>query len=137
MSKSFDDLFNDFFKRNNIKPEDKIGDAFKNQTQKMIDMLTHFREASEEDSLEKQIDEQFGKPDKIEFYNEGDMFFERRTWHTADGPIVKTIMSDDPTMIRIPPTKQRLEEQLREALENEEYEKAAAIRDELKKRKKK
>lgn len=134
---SFDDLFNDFFKRNNIRPEDRINDGMKNHAKRMIDMLSHFSELTDDDRLEKQIDEQFGKPDKIECYNEGDLFIERRTWHTSQGDIIKTIVSDDPTMVRqAPMTISMLENKLQEALENEEYEKAAAIRDEISKRKK-
>lgn len=135
MSKTFDDLFNEFFKRNNIRPEDRIGDSMREHAKRMIDMLTNFRDSIDDDSIEKQIDEQFGKPDKIEFYNEGDLYFERRTWHTANGDIIKTIMSDDPTMIRQAPSMKTLEQQLQEAVEKEEFEKAAAIRDEIKKRK--
>ena len=137
MSNTFDDLFNEFFKRNNIRPEDRINEAMRQHAQRMIDMLSHFSELTDDDKLEKQIDEQFGKPDKIECFNEGDLFIERRTWHTSQGDIVKTVVSDDPTMIRqAPMTIERLEEKLKEALESEEYEKAAAIRDEIKKRKK-
>jgi excinuclease UvrABC helicase subunit UvrB len=137
MSNTFDDLFNEFFKRNNIRPEDKINDAMKQHAQRMIDMLSHFSELTDDDNLEKQIDEQFGKPDKIECFNEGDLFIERRIWHTSQGDIIKTIVSDDPTMLRqAPMTIERLDEKLKEALEHEEYEKAAAIRDEIKKRKK-
>lgn len=137
MNNTFDDLFNEFFKRNNIRPEDRINEAMKQHAQRMIDMFSHFSELTDDDRLEKQIDEQFGKPDKIECFNEGDLFIERRTWHTSQGDIIKTVVMDDPSLPRqAPVTIKMLQDKLNAALENEEYEKAAAIRDEIKKRKK-
>lgn len=132
--KTFDDLFNEFFKRNNIKPEDNLGDAIRDEAKKMIDMLSNFSQFQNIDDLEDEIEktiDSLGKPDKIEFFNEGEMFFERRTWHTPKGDLVKLIVSDDPSLINTPKFEKPLEEQLKEAVENEEYEKAAAIRDKM------
>jgi protein-arginine kinase activator protein McsA len=138
--KTFDDLFNEFFKRHNIKPEDKIGDNLKDEAKKMIDMLTNlknFENNLDEDiqnideDIEKSIDEELGKPDKIEFFNEGDLFFERRIWHTPNGDLIKLLISDDPTLINTPKFEKPLQEQLDEAVAEENYEKAAAIRDKM------
>lgn len=137
MSKTFDELFDDFFKRNNIKPEDKISDTVKDEAKKMIDLLTNYKDVENiNEEVEKEIDATLGKPDKIEFYNEGDLFFEKRIWYTANGDLIKLIVSDEPTLTIIPVPAKSLEDKLAEAVLNEEFEKAAAIRDEIEKLKK-
>jgi excinuclease UvrABC helicase subunit UvrB len=136
MSKTFDELFEDFFKRNNISPNDNISDGLKDEAKKMIDMLSDFKSVENiDESMEQEIDDSLGTPDKIEFYNEGELFFERRTWHTQNGDLIKLIVSDDPTLTKIPKPKKSLKQQLDEAVATEDFEKAAAIRDEMKKTK--
>jgi len=137
MDKIFDDLFNEFFKRNKIKPDDRISDSLKDEAQRMISMLQNFNEVENVDEdVEKEMDISLGKPDKVEFYNEGNMFFEKRIWHTPSGDIVKLIATDDPDLL-VPPIKvapileKSLTEKMDEAVANEDYEKASAIRDEI------
>lgn len=138
MSKTFDELFEDFFKRNNIKPEDKIGDGIKDEAKKMMDMLINFKDVEDiNEAVEKEIDATLGVPDKIESYNEGNIFFEKRIWHTPTGDLVKIIVSDDPSLRIAPVQPKNLEKQLEEAVAGEHFEKAAAIRDEINKLKKK
>ena len=137
MDKSFNELFDEFFKRNNIKPNDKLSDVAKDNAKKMIDMLTNTKDVENiDESTEKEIDETLGKPDKIEFYNDGPVFFERRIWHTPNGDLVKLIVTDEPTLNIGPVPEKELKLQLDEAVAAEQFEKAAAIRDEMKKRKK-
>lgn len=136
MNKTFNELFDEFFKRNNIKPEDKINDNIKDNAMKMIDMLTNFKEVPKiDENQELEMDEKLGKPDKIEFFNEGDVFFERRIWHTPKGDIEKLIFSNDPTLI-VKPVEVSLQEKLEIAVSEEDFEQAAIIRDEMKKKKK-
>jgi excinuclease UvrABC helicase subunit UvrB len=137
MDKTFDELFNEFFKRNNIKPEDKISEDLKKKADKIIDLLTNFNhEAKSDEEQEKYMDEKLGTPDKIEYYNEGNKFFERKTWNTEHGDIIKISFSEDKSLF-LPPTEEKpLQEKLDEAVANEEFEKAASIRDEIKKTKK-
>lgn len=139
--KSFDELFNEFFKRHNINPEDKISDNLRDEPKKMIDILTKIKNLDEDvhsidEEIEKSIDEDLGKPDKIEFFNEDNLFYERRTWHTENGDLIKLIISDDPTLINAPKFEKPLQEQLDEAVADENYEKAAAIRDRMNPKKK-
>lgn len=139
--KSFDELFNEFFKRHNINPEDKISDNLRDEAKKVIDILTKIKNLDEDlhsmdEELEKSIDEDLGKPDKIEFFNEDNLFYERRTWHTENGDLIKLIISDDPTLINAPKFEKPLQEQLDEAVAEENYEKAAAIRDKMNPKKK-
>jgi hypothetical protein len=139
--KTFDELFNEFFKRNNIKPEDKISDTLRDEAKKMIDILTKIKNLDEDihsidEEIEKSIDEELGKPDKIEFFNEDNLFYERRIWHTPNGDLIKLLISDDPTLINAPKFEKPLQEQLDEAVAEENYEKAAAIRDRMNPKKK-
>lgn len=139
--KSFDELFNEFFKRHNINPEDKISDNLRDEAKKVIDILTKIKNLDEDlhsmdEELEKSIDDDLGKPDKIEFFNEDNLFYERRTWHTENGDLIKLIISDDPTLINAPKFEKPLQEQLDEAVADENYEKAAAIRDRMNPKKK-
>ena len=126
--KTFDELFNDFFKRNNINPEDSMSDNLNEAAQKMIELLSNFIE----DSVDE-IDDTLGAPDKIEFLEEDDLYLERRIWHTKNGDLIKLLVSDKPFEEII---GKSLQEQLDEAVENEEFEKAATIRDSIKKEKK-
>jgi len=136
MAKTFDELFNEFFKKNNIKPEQEINDDFKNHAMNLLSMLNGQMDNSIDEDAEKEIDNQLGKPDSIEFYNEGDVFFEKRTWYTDKGNLVKLIVTDEPNIPRQEEKPRDLAVELSNALENEEYEKAAIIRDLINKRKK-
>jgi len=137
MDKTFNELFDEFFKKNNINPSDKIADSIKGDAKKMIDMLTRVKNVDNiDEEVEKQIDTELGKPDKIEFFNKGNVFFERRIWHTQNGDIVKLLVTDEPTLKVAPAPEKSLKEQLDEAVEAEQFEKAAAIRDEMKRQKK-
>lgn len=130
MGKTFNELFDEFFKKNNINPNDKISETLKDEAQRMIDMLSNFKNISEVDeSIGEEMDKALGKPDKTEFYEEDGLFYEKRTWHTPDGDMVKLIVTDDPSLILAPPTPKPLQVQLDEAIADEDYEKAAAIRD--------
>ena len=81
--------------------------------------------------LEKQMDTTLGKPDRIETFSDGHLFFEKKIWSTPSGDIVKVIVSDRPFETNIPTTVKikSLQEQLDEAIANEDYLKAAEIRD--------
>ena len=128
---NFDELHNDFLKGQNNKPVDE-------KTKMVLDIIKKIHEVGENEFLadRNDLDIKLGKPDKVEYYNEGDMFFTKKTWITPIGDIVKTTMSEDDTLIPAPSEK-TLEEKLDEAVSEENYEKAAAIRDEIKKQKRK
>ena len=137
MDKSFDELFNEFFKRKKSKSKDGFESSMTEMHKKIIDMLTNsFPSDNLEDTIENKINDISSKPDKIEFYNEGNMFFEKRTWHTKDGDLIKIIITDEPYLPVTPAPQKSLEEKLEEAVKNEEYMKAATIRDLIKKEKK-
>jgi hypothetical protein len=125
MDKTFDDLFNEFLKRNKEIIGDNTTSTFKNEAKKLIDMIKNFESVGDE--LDKKMELTLGKPDRIETYSDGIFFFENRVWHTPNGDIVKLIVSDNPNNLKEP--EKSLQEQLDEAIANEEYEKAAQIRD--------
>ena len=141
MSKTFDDLFNEFLK--NLKKEaeetEKLdlpnasenSDDVSDLARKLIDMISNANPINEED--EDAIDNTLGKPDKIEFYNEDNMFFEKRIWYVNGGELIKIIVSDEPSLNIAPKPKKSLQEQLDIAVENEEFEKAATLRDKMNK----
>jgi len=116
MGKTFDELYNDFFNKDNNKKSRKIDS-----------LRTKLTDSSD---VEKEIKD-LGKPDKIDFYNDGHLFFEKRIWHTKNGDIVKIIVSDEPTLNMLSFKEKSLDEKLADAVENEDFEKAAAIRDEI------
>jgi hypothetical protein len=144
MDKSFDDLFNEFFKNNSM--EDRFA-RMREEAKRMIDLLTNFKDLGDinvNEDVEKVMDGELGEPDEIEYFQDGDMYFERRVWHMPHGDLVKLIASDDPEMekkvkenmnqtkakrpTKVKPEKP-LDVQLEEALAKEDYEKAAQIRD--------
>lgn len=138
MTDKFDDLFNDFLGKNNKKKilkkdENQEFDAEKEEQIKgLINMLDNIEHVDS-------IDEQLGEPNKIESFEEDGFHFEKRTWYAFGGELVKVVMVDIPyTTItqEKPVNSQTLEELLVEAVENEDYEIAANIRDEIKKQKK-
>jgi excinuclease UvrABC helicase subunit UvrB len=136
MSKLFDDLFNDFFgRRKNIKKEDKekpepennsIYSSSSNDINRLIDML----------SSNETIDEKLGEPTNVEYYEEDGMFFERKTWKNVyGGEIIKTAISDQPFNETSKIKTKSLQELLLDAVNNEDYEEAARLRDEINKEK--
>lgn len=127
MDKTFDDLLNEFFKNS----QDGSNDDLKEEAKKMIDMLKNLDNITKpiDEILEKEMDGALGEPDLITYYEEDGLFFEKRSWATGHGNIVKLIVSDVPLKPIPKPSKETLEKQLNEALEKEDYEMAAQIRD--------
>jgi TusA-related sulfurtransferase len=132
MDKTFDDLFNEFFNRRTPFNPQNNADRMREDIKKMMDMLNNFDSSNDiDEALEKQMDTTLGKPDRIETFSDGHLFFEKKIWSTPSGDIVKVIVSDRPFATNIPTTVKikSLQEQLDEAIANEDYLKAAEIRD--------
>lgn len=125
MNKSFDDLFNEFFKRSNENPFDRI----REDVLKIIESLNNPHESNLGSSLDLPVENDLGEPNVVEHFEEDGLFYERQTWYLPTGNLVKVIISDTPNSLSKP--KKSLEEQLNEALENEDYELAAKLRDDL------
>jgi hypothetical protein len=136
MGKSFDDLFNEFFNRK-PKTNEEIA-KIREEEEKFFENLSNFIQSKKGESLEKMFDQNLGEPDEIENFQDGDLFFERRIWNTPTGQIMKLLVSDDPSKFIKQTQTQKvskkvvektLEIQLQEAVEAEDFEKAAQIRD--------
>ncbi len=126
---TFDELFDAFFGNN--KKKRKVGrpkkESFDDKAKKIIDTLSNFSEITDVDK-QLEIDNELGEPHEINLFQADGLYFKRSIWHTSDGDLVKLEVSDLPFE-----EKKSLEELLSEALEEENYEKAAEIRDEIKK----
>ena len=130
---NFDDLFDDFFKKPEEKPNvnpNPISDELK----KIIHSITNFKKMSEDEDLDKAIDDELGEPDEVEEIIEDGFIFKKLVWHTPHGHFVKIVvdqvMGQDFHQSTEPAT---LEEQLQEAVEAEDYPKAIELRDKIKK----
>ena len=131
MDNNFDDLFNEFFKNNQNKNFDE---AKNDNIKKLMDMLNDFGHVSDYNSP-TDLDAKLGEPDRIERFEEDGFHFEKRIWNVYGGEIVCVAMLDIP-LTEKPTIVKTLDEQLEEAIENEDYEIAANIRDAIKKEKK-
>ena len=133
---NFDDLFNKFFGKK--KEED---DFLNKEAKKIIDMIDSFKHikpdgnytGDELNKLDEELDTQLGEPDDIEYSSDGEMYFEKRMWYKPLGVIIKTLVSDEPfEAINLKP-ELPLNEQLEIAVNEENYELAAELRDKIKK----
>lgn len=133
MDKSFDDLFNEFFGKKN----DNFS-KMREEARKIIEMLGNIHETngSIDENIERMMDQNLGEPDEVINFQDGELFFEKRIWHTPTGDFVKVIVTDKPLSKEKPVVKKSkkvvekpLQQQLDEAIDNEDYEKAAQIRD--------
>lgn len=131
--KTFDELFEEFFNdKNQNKKKKPKKNGLSDELINLINVLSNSKQITDEDE-QFQIDNEYGKPDKIELFQEDDLYFKRSIWDVEDGQIVKLEVSDQPFDIEDPKS---LEELLQDALETENYELAAEIRDEMNKNKK-
>jgi excinuclease UvrABC helicase subunit UvrB len=133
---TFDELFDSFF--NNDKKSKRRGagrprkeDSYDEKAKKIIESLQNFSEITDNEK-KYEIDNELGEPHEVNLFKADGLFFKRSIWHTENGDLVKLEVSDVAF-----DEKKSLEELLSEALEDENYEKAAEIRDELKKLEKK
>ena len=136
MRKTFDELFNEFFnrKRNNLN-------TVQNELQKIIESLMNFKQIDVENLLEKSIEAELGEPNIIQEMEENGVILRKLIWNTPYGNFVKIIVLDSEYDNEIkkqsPKIKQKSpEEQLKEAVESENYELAIELRDKIKNTKK-
>jgi excinuclease UvrABC helicase subunit UvrB len=122
MDKNFNDLFDEFFFKKNLSDSDfykKININIK----QLFDLLKNVKT----NEIDGKTDMSLGEPDSVESYSDGFFFFEKKVWHTPNGDIIKITASDNTDNLHEP--EKTLQEQLDEAINNENYEKAAQIRD--------
>jgi protein-arginine kinase activator protein McsA len=125
----FDDLFNDFMGEINSgkKPNEDISDELK----KILDILKNPQ------SIEDAFSEEMDKPDEIITYEENGSYFKKMIWKLEHGQLIKTIVSDIPfeeEKKKTPKKRIPLEIQLANAINEENYELAAKLRDKINKK---
>lgn len=111
-------LFNDFESFFNDLNGDK-----NNRFKKIIEQLFNLDNPTNKFNFESE------KPTKVERFEEDGYTFEKQTWETEYGSMIKIEMINTPIKSRELP----LESQLASAIKDERYEDAAKIRDEIKK----
>ena len=127
----FDDLFNKFFGRKREEKNESFDDAKERNLKGLIDMLSKFEDVTDL-AVFGQFDNEMGEPDKIEYYEEDGMYFQKKTWKVFGGEMVKIIVYDEPIDENSGRESKSLEEQLEEAVANEDYEKCCQLRDLIK-----
>lgn len=131
MIDGFDELFDMFFGNNkNENNKSKIDD--------LINRLNNFKDITGEELNENS---ELGEPTSIEEYTKNGIIYEKKVWEINGGKIVKIeikeVKMDTPIdiPINIKPTsrfnKASLEDKLQYAIDNENYEEAARLRDEI------
>lgn len=159
MSNKFNDLFNEFFEEGSNEKPKKNSDADK--MTRLLNILSQSKSNTPDIDSIKDIDSTLGEPDFIDYYEENGFFYKKQIWITKMGRVVKKVMSDVPfkdehvepkffseendriekkraarinELFNRPKVSRPLEELLEEAVVKEDYELAATLRDEIKRR---
>lgn len=138
---TFDELFNSFFnnKGKKTKPKSRRKDIDKG-IKNIIDALSNFKEINKDntENEHEDLDVEMGEPTKVQYFQNDGLYFKRSIWHVENngqiGELVKLEVSDTP--FEDYDSNKTLEECLQDALDEENYEKAAEIRDKINKLKK-
>lgn len=140
--KNFDDLFNDFFKRkSSITP-------IHNEIKKIIDSLTNYKkteldvnEFGSEEAIANHLGVDLSNPTSTEEHVQDGMKFIKLTWDTPNGRFVKIVVTDvideNDSLISPESIEKSLEEQLQDAVDNEDFELAIKLRDDINSQKEK
>ena len=128
----FDDLFDAFMNNGDNNKKDENKNLFNDIFDKWSDL-----NGLDKDLIIDGLNESLGEPDKLENYEENGVYFQKQTWNTKHGQVIKTILSDVPfnkEKSRKREFKIPLEVQLESAVKEENYELAAKLRDRISKR---
>jgi hypothetical protein len=129
MFNEFDDLFDKYFNNND--------DPFK-RMRNLVNRLNDFE--SIDDNGGNPHERELGEPDEVTEFNENGYTFRRSVWDTEGGSIVKVEMVSSPLDIGFTAKRDKnglsLDAKLKIAIENEDYEKAAELRDKINGKKK-
>lgn len=138
--KSFDDLFDEFFNKKSVS------NPLHDEIKKIIDSLANFKTPEKKESMnpfEMDTEEKIAKylgidmssPTSVEEVIEDGMKFTKLTWDTPRGKFVKVVVTDvvdGQGVVSTNKSSKSLEEQLQEAVDNEDYELAIKLRDKIK-----
>jgi hypothetical protein len=95
-----------------------------------------FRDVNKFKEIKKGMisDSDLGEPTERIIFDENGYIFEKKIWNLKDKTIVRVEMVSTPVDVYVNPTKRKigfLEKRLEKAIENENYELASKVRDEL------
>ena len=125
----FDNLFNDFF-----SGRPKIG-PMNEELKKLMETLQSFKDVSSEEELEGKIESELGEPDEIQEYDQDGLHYKKLIWNTPHGQFFEVFISrvtdDFEPVAREKVKPKSLQEQLEEAVEAEDYDKAIILRDQI------
>lgn len=130
--KSFDELFNEFFNR--IPKPNSLHD----EIMKIIESLATPKMSNHdsEEMIVKTLGIDLDKPTSVEEHIQDGMRFTKLIWDTPNGKFVKIVVTDvvdsDTALMSTGPKQKSLDEQLQEAVDNEDYELAIKLRDQIK-----
>jgi hypothetical protein len=101
MGESFDDLYNEFFKRKRSLGPDDIFKHIENEAKRMFENLPDFLKPEEAmDSMFDftKMDEEIKSrnPDSVESSYKDGFFIEKQTWRTPNGNIERLLVSKEP-----------------------------------------
>jgi excinuclease UvrABC helicase subunit UvrB len=135
---NFNDLFNEFMNNDSNKGKNKVDDKM-SELLKKLSNLSEFDDNSIAKHLKdiNGINNSLGEPDKVEYYEENGVYYQKQIWNTTHGQVIKTVISDVPFKNKKTETKKTrvpLETQLEVAVKEENYELAAKLRDRITKR---
>lgn len=162
MFENFDDLFDKFFgdKGDSYKGKDQpksdktkkldnlfneLMDELKNQFEsdnefskmkELANKLNNFEDLHG-DHMDNPHEKELGEPDEIITFEQNGYVFEKKIWNLKHGQMIKVNMVITPYDADFDPVNKKklsLEEKLEIALQEERYEDAAKIRDEIQKR---
>lgn len=123
MFEDFDELYNKYFGKR--YPSDRM--------KEIMDMMNKLNEGIEFgglSDLENDFNNELGEPTSVDKFEENGYVFERTTWDTEHGKMMKVEL-----LYRVgdePKPELTLEEKLQLAIEEENYEEAAKLRDIIK-----
>lgn len=125
----FDDLFNDLFssfygRRNRIT-------SIQDEIRKMMESISNFSPTNQNKMDE--LSTELGEPDEKQTFEKDGFVIEKHIWNTPHGQLVKIIASEKDSNPKENKVKEKsLEEQLKEAVQAENYELAIELRDKIK-----
>lgn len=121
MKNTFDKLYNEFMKPYGVQ---KISTSL---IQRVMDNIP-FLEPNSREAVDY-LFQILGEPNQVFYFEEDGLYYEQNVWKAEYGHIICNIPYDSP-----PEGMYNLEEELKIALANEDYERAVEIRDLMKKK---
>jgi hypothetical protein len=122
MSSIFDDLFDKFFNRRKTKKKPPEKEVLKPNTDFVNKLMKSIKDM-------ENFEKNFGPATKVEYYEKDGVYYRREIWKIDGGEMVHVVGQTHPFKEEAP--KLSIEEQLAIAIENEDYEEAAILRDKI------